>query len=138
MGAIIDKHQLAMQKDFYRLVIYVNNTYEWSSNVVSINKLLAEELRKLKSTRRTMSLEKCFINFLDNFQDNVVIRDIDVVFNPSYKIDVIRMFVEANKHHPFSLIWPGRCNNHRLIYSEEGLADYKTYEISDYDIVCVV
>ena len=60
------------------------------------------------------------------------------MFNPVYKVDVIRILMEANKRHPFTLIWSGRYDDGRLIYSEEDLADYKTYEISDYDIVCVV
>ena len=46
--------------------------------------------------------------------------------------------MEANKRHPFSLVWSGRYDDNRLLYSEEDLADYKAYEISDYDIVCVV
>jgi len=54
------------------------------------------------------------------------------------RVDVIRILVEANKRHPFSLVWSGRYDDNRLLYGEEDLADYKAFEISDYDIVCVV
>ncbi len=108
------------------------------SSAISINKQLAEELRKLKPSRRTMQLEKCFNRILDSLPEKAIIKDIDVMFNPAYKVDVIRILVEANKRHPFSLIWSGRYDDNRLLYSEEEFADYKAYEISNYDLVCVV
>lgn len=138
MGTVIDLRQLAAQKNLYRLIIYVNGTYGQEDNAISFNKRLAEELRKLKPTRRTMQLEKCFNRILDSLPEKAVIKDIDVMFNPAYRVDVIRILVEANKRHPFSLVWSGRYDDNRLLYSEEDLADYKAYEISDYDIVCVV
>ena len=138
MGTVINLRQLATQQNMYRLIIYANDTYEQEASAVSINKRLAEELRKLKPTRRTMQLEKCFNKILDSLPEKVVIKDIDVMFNPAYMVDVIRILVEANKRHPFSLVWSGRYDDNRLLYSEEELADYKDFEISDYDIVCVV
>lgn len=138
MGTVINLRQLATQQNMYRLIIYANGTYEQKASAVSINKRLAEELRKLKPTRRTMQMEKCFNKILDSLPEKVVIKDIDVMFNPAYMVDVIRILVEANKRHPFSLVWSGRYDDNRLLYGEEDLADYKAFEISDYDIVCVV
>ena len=138
MGTVIRLRQLAAESNLYRLVIYANDTCAKKSSAISINKQLAEELRKLKPSRRTMQLEKCFNRILDSLPEKAIIKDIDVMFNPAYKVDVIRILVEANKRHPFSLIWSGRYDDNRLLYSEEDLADYKAYEISDYDIVCVV
>lgn len=138
MGTVISLRQLVPQQNIYRLIIYANDTYEQESSAVSMNKRLAEELRKLKPTRRTMQLEKCFNKVLDSLPDRVVIKDIDVMFNPAYRVDVIRILVEANKRHPFGLVWSGRYDDNRLLYGEEDLADYKAFEISDYDIVCVV
>ena len=138
MGTVINLRQLATQQNMYRLIVYTNDKYEQEASAVSINKRLAEELRKLKPTRRTMQLEKCFNKILDSLPEKVVIKDIDVMFNPAYMVDVIRILVEANKRHPFSLVWSGRYDDNRLLYSEEDLTDYKAYEIGDYDIVCVV
>lgn len=138
MGNTITQQQYSELTNMYRLVIFTSDTCEQKSNAVSINKRLAEELRKLKPTRRTMQLEKCFNKILDSLPEKVVIKDIDVMFNPAYRVDVIRILVEANKRHPFSLVWSGRYDDNRLLYGEEDLADYKAFEISDYDIVCVV
>lgn len=138
MGTVINLRQLATQQNLYRLVIYTNGTYGQEDSAISINKRLAEELRKLKPTRRTMQLEKCFNRILDSLPEKSVIKDIDVMFNPAYRVDVIRILVEAYKRRPFSLVWSGRYDDNRLLYGEEGLTDYRAYEISDYDIVCVV
>lgn len=138
MGNTITQQQYSELTNLYRLVIFTSDTCEQKLNAVSINKRLAEELRKLKPTRRTMQLEKCFNKILDSLPEKVVIKDIDVMFNPAYRVDVIRILVEANKRHPFSLVWSGRYDDNRLLYGEEDLADYKAFEISDYDIVCVV
>lgn len=138
MGSSITQQQYLALTNMYRLVIFTTDAYEQKADAVSVNKRLAEELRKLKPTRRTMQLEKCFNKILDSLPEKVVIKDIDVMFNPAYRVDVIRILVEANKRHPFSLVWSGRYDDNRLLYGEEGLADYKAFEISDYDIVCVV
>ena len=85
-----------------------------------------------------MQLEKCFNEVVSDFPPGAVIKDIDVMFNPDYKVDVMRILIAANKLKPISVIWPGRCAEGKLYYSEESLPDYKVFEIGDYDIYCVV
>ena len=63
---------------------------------------------------------------------------IDVMFNPAYKIDVLKVLVSAYKQKPYSLVWPGIYSDGKLMYSEEGYPDYRVYEIQDYDIMCVI
>ena len=135
MGSIISQLQYSNANDIYRLVIFLD---ESSKSWVSLRKLLSEELLRIKPTRRTMQMEKALLKVLEKIPVGATIKDIDVLFNPEYKIDVLRTMIDVNKKHSFKVIWPGTYEEGRLIYSEEGLSDYKTYEISDYDIVCVV
>ena len=51
--------------------------------------------------------------------DGVVIKDFDVMFNPEYKVDVLKIMVDACKRKPFSIIWPGKCEDGKLFYMEE-------------------
>ena len=44
----------------------------------------------------------------------------------------------SRKRKRYSVIWPGRCEEVKLIYGEEGFPDYKTYDIENYDITCVI
>ena len=85
-----------------------------------------------------MKLEQIFNKVLDRYPDGVIIKDIDVMFNPAYQVDVLKILTEARKSKPYSVIWPGRYENGTLYYSEQGYPDYKTYEVKNYDITCVV
>lgn len=99
---------------------------------------MAEQLLKLKPSRRTMQLEKCFLKAIATLPEESVIKDIDVLFNPDYKVDVIKLLISANKQRAFSIIWPGEFRDGKLIYSQENYPDYKSFPISDYDIYCVI
>ena len=138
MGTIVELRKLKSNQNVFRLLIYSKAPPDLLSNAFSINKLLAAELVKLKPSRRTMQLENCFVKLLERFPNQSVIKDIDIMFNPEYKVDVMKLLVSAYKRKPFSLIWPGRYSENRLIYSEEGYPDYKSYGIEGYDILCVI
>ena len=85
-----------------------------------------------------MQLEKCFVKVLESLPEQPIIKDIDVLFNPEYKVDVMKMLASAYKQKKFSLVWPGSYTDGKLIYSEEGYPDYRVYEIKDYDIMYVI
>ena len=71
------------------------------------------------------------------YPDGVTVRDIDVMFNPEYKIDVLKILISVRKRKKYYVIWPGRYEDGKLIYGEEGFPDYKVYNIADYDITFV-
>lgn len=137
MGGIVEARKLSARQEMFRLLIYSRPELA-PADAFSVNKPLAERLLKLKPTRRTMQLEKCFNEVISTLPSGAVIKDIDVMFNPDYKVDVMRILIAANKQKPISAIWPGRYADGKLYYSEESLPDYKIFEISDYDIYCVV
>lgn len=138
MGTVIDVLQLQEHSNLFRLIIYTNEKCIKKAKIESINKRLAEELKKVKPMQRTFYLEKCFNSILETLPKDVILKDLDVMFNPAYKVDIIRTLVESYKRHPFGVIWPGTFDGSRLIYSSPELPDYKVYEIQDYDILCVM
>lgn len=138
MGTLIEYRKLPDKQTVYRLLIYSKMIPEIASNAASINKNLAAELINLKPTRRTIQLEKCFVKVLNSLPEQPVIKDIDVMFNPAYRVDVMKILTSAYKQKPYSLIWLGICSDGKLIYSEEGYQDYRVYEIKDYDIMCII
>lgn len=138
MGITIKHNTVEAERETYRLLIYCTAPPEIKNKALSINKLLASKLIQLKPSRRTIKIEELFIDIISNLPERSIIEGIDVMFNPNYRIDVLRILIEANKRHPFGLIWPGTIDSDKLLYSDEALPDYKTFAISDYDIVCVV
>ena len=138
MGEMIEYKKLHEIPIVYRLLIYSKAISEITSQATAVNKPIASELVILKPNRRTMLLEKCFMKVLDTLPGQPVIKDIDVLFNPAYKVDVMKMLSSAYKQKKFSLVWPGSYSDGKLIYSEEGYPDYRVYEIKDYDIMYVI
>lgn len=138
MGTIIEISRLPDDAAMIsRLLIYMK-AIQKMHEPRSVSKPLAEALLACKPNRRSMKLEQIFNNVLDTLPDGVVIKDIDVMFNPDYKVDVLKILMASRKRKGYSVIWPGRCEDGKLIYGEEGFPDYKTYNIENYDITCVI
>lgn len=137
MGSILQAGKLPPNTEKKCLCIYCNSE-KAIDRAISVNTAIAQELMEIRKKNRTIKLEQCFSNVIDSLPDGVIIKDIDVLFNPAYKIDIMKMLVNVYKHKRFGIVWNGSVSEEKLIYSEEGLLDYKTYDINDYDIVCVV
>ena len=138
MGTVIELNSLPNEDAMLsRLLIYMK-VIKKINEPKSVSKPLAEALLACKPNRRSMKLEQIFNNVLDTLPDGVVIKDIDVMFNPDYKVDVLKILMASRKRKRYSVIWPGRCEEGKLIYGEEGFPDYKTYDIENYDITCVI
>ena len=137
MGTIIDFIKLPDEEAMIsRLLVYLKKIKE-IVEPQSISKEMADELMACKPERRSMKLEQIFNKVLDRYPDGVTIKDIDVMFNPDYKVDVLKILIAARKRKRYSVIWPGRLEDGKLIYGEEGYPDYKVNKIADYDITCV-
>lgn len=140
MGTIIKARDLPAPErgGLQKPVIYVKPPKEILDSAVPINVELAKKLVAIKPNRRTMRMELLFRQVLDVLPDEPVIKDFDVMFNPGYEVDVLKIMSSVAKTKPFRVIWPGRCEDERLIYAEEGFRDYKVFEIKKYDVTCVV
>lgn len=137
MGTIIDFQQaLDENSRLSRLLLYSRKVQKMLEPK-SISKELADELLAYKPDRRSMKMEQIFNTVLDRYPDGVTIKDIDVMFNPEYKVDVLKILIAARKRKRYNVIWPGWLEGEKLVYGEEGYPDYKVYRIADYDITCV-
>lgn len=138
MGTVIELNSLPNEDAMLSRPLIYMKVIKKINEPKSVSKPLAEALLACKPNRRSMKLEQIFNNILDTLPDGVVIKDIDVLFNPDYQVDVLKILMAARKRKRYSVIWPGRCEDGKLIYGEEGFPDYKTYNIANYDITCVI
>lgn len=100
-----------------RLLVYFK-VLQKMMEPMSVSKELADGLLACKENRRSMKLEQIFNTVLDKYPDGVTIKDIDVMFNPAYKVDVLKILIAARKRKRYSVIWPGRFEDGKLIYGE--------------------
>lgn len=140
MGLIIkaNKGEILTQRGFYEPIIYLKDTFKNCDNAISVNIMLADELNKFNLKERSIRIRYCLDKVLGDLPDESVIKGFDVLFNPQYKIDVIVTLINACRRKKFAAIWPGIYKNGKLIYAEEGFADYRVYEVKNYDITCVI
>ena len=136
MGNVVEYSQITDKRLLSRLMVYKKAVMELQEPK-SISKELADSLLACRPNRRSMKLEQIFNNVLDRYPDDVTIKDIDVMFNPAYKVDVLKILISARKRKRYSVIWPGKFEDGKLIYGEEGYEDYKVFNIADYDITFI-
>ena len=130
---------IQLQQDLLpKPLIFCNPDKALTANEVSINVEMAKKLSNIKPNRRTLRIVQCFQEILNDLPDHVVIKDFDVMFHPDYAIDVLYIMISMAKIKPFSLIWPGKLEEGKLIYAEEGFRDYKVFDISRYDVTCII
>lgn len=126
------------EKDLLKPVIFVQENCPIKDKAVPLNLLLAKELIAINEEDRSTNMADCVLKIMQGLPAGSVIKDFDVLFNPAYAIDVLQILILCCKQHNFKLIWPGRYENGKLIYADEGSLDYKTYKIENYDITCVI
>ena len=140
MGTIIPAQKFSKDNvsGLLKPIIYCCHFDGITETAVSINLLLAEKLSSCRPGRRTMRIETFFNQILSQFPDGVVTQDVDVMFYPEFKVDVLKIMVDACKRKPFSIIWPGKCEDGKLFYAEDGYSDFKTFSVEDYDVTCII
>jgi len=119
-------------------IIYCDEENAMADSAVPLNQILSEKLFATHPKRRTIRLSQCFEDVLKTLPDDVIIKDFDVMFNPTYKVDVLELMVDVCKRKPFSIIWPGKCEDGKLLYAEDGYPDFKVFSIEEYDVTCIV
>lgn len=140
MSIVIKSRALSAlkQQGIARPFIYCHPDKALKEQSVSINIEIAKKLSAINPNRRTMRMEQCFQQVVRALPDDALICDFDVMFNPNYAIDVLKIISQVAKTKPFRVIWPGTYKDRHLIYAEEGYQDYRVFDINEYDITVVI
>lgn len=98
---------------------------------ISIGILLSDTLQNVSETSRAERLEDCFNSILPQIGD-VSLCHIDILFDPAWYLDVLRLLQLAARNRLVYLVWPGTINGKVLSYAQPGFDDYKTFDINNY------
>lgn len=121
------------------IIFCTSSEIEELSEAYSMNIPIAKELQKSGSSMmRTMKMESILSSIISKLGDNPIIKDIDVMFNPDYQLDVLRTLMNVSKRKSFMVVCPGTYKDGKLIYAQEGYSDYKSFDLNDYDITVVI
>ena len=140
MGNIINFSNLcetSCASAFMLPLIFVKR-FSPNAHIVSVGIPMAQMLIEMKANRRAQFMERCLLKILQTSPEHCLIRDFDLMFNPFYQIDVLKIMISACKIRPFSILWPGIYRSGKLIYANEGDLDYCVFNVQNYDITCVI
>ena len=105
---------------------------------LSLNKILAETLVKKEEAIRPQFAADETIRIVSSIQAPVLLKDYEILFDPRYKIDVIRLFYELSRRVKIIIKWCGTIDDNHLVYATPAHRDFYSYNIQDYDITCVI
>jgi hypothetical protein len=77
------------------------------------------------------------MNILTESKTPLLLKDFEMLFDPRYKIDVVRLIYEVSRLRKTIAQWPGTLSENNLIYANAESLDYQVYNINNYDIICV-
>ena len=146
MDNIINSHILSFKKMLElpsptvicaRLPIVEKAIAEHRLHPVKINLQLAKTLFGKSETEITTNITNMVIGLLPKNKP-VYLSDFEMLFDPRYKLDLIKLFCEISRHNRLFVEWPGKFSNDSLTYAEPEYDDFAKYKVSDYEIVCVV
>lgn len=105
---------------------------------VSLNEVLSARLLNIDADKRNLLVTDVLNNIINNLGKVLIIKDFEILFDPEYQIDVIKYFTLINRNKKVIVIWNGKYKDGKLTYAEPEYIDYKSYNIKDYDISCII
>lgn len=99
--------------------------------VLSVNRQLSKLLLEYSSGERANRVERITKDILSN-KSTVIVKDFEMLFDPRYPIDVVRLFCEKARSANVIIKWPGQYKSGTLSYAEPGQPDYHEYDCNAY------
>ena len=106
--------------------------------VLSLNEILSKQLLIYESDNRNLFVADELNRIIENSGEPLLVRDFEMLFNPEYQLDVLKLFIMANRKKKIAIMWSGRYEDGKLLFGEPGYIDYKVYNVNDYDISCII
>lgn len=116
---------------------HLNSVFEISDEIISLNLILAENLLNYHVDERPDVVHTEVMNILTESKTLLLLKDFEMLFDPRYKIDVVKLIVEVSRRRKIVALWPGTLNESTLVYASIESPDYQVFGINNYDIICV-
>lgn len=147
MGTLIKSHQLSkeMFEKIVTPIVLCSSTpklerfiAEGELQEFSFNTVLAESLQKIDpAVRPHVALDEAS-KIASSLEKPVLLTDYEMLFDPRYKIDVLRFFCKLSGRVKVVIKWCGTFDGKHLIYATPDHRDFHSYDIQHYDITYVM
>jgi hypothetical protein len=119
-------------------VIFCRSDKELAEKAIAMNVDIAKKLIDVEITQRSFKISDVIDSVIAELPENSTIKEFDVLFNPDYQINVLKLFIAACRKKEFAILWPGTFSEGKLMYARAGYSDFKIYDLDEYDVTCVV
>lgn len=97
--------------------------------------------KRLKEIDKSKRVDSVLVELEEVFKEikseTLLVQNIDILFNPQYKLNILKYFINLARTRMVVIEWPGKTNGNILQYSEVNYDDYTKYNLKDYDVVCI-
>lgn len=100
---------------------------------LSVNLLLSKALLGFPADDRPGHVEEELREIL-SVSSPVLIEDFEMLFDPRYQIDVLKLFCERARFVSLAVRWPGDSTPTKLTYASPGDPDYHEFNCDKYQI----
>ena len=116
---------------------HMNRIYDIFDETISLNIMLAQIIVKFNIDDRLEMVHQEAISILTQSTAPIILKDFEMLFDPRYKIDVVKLITEVSRRRKIIALWPGTLNESDLVYANVDASDYQVFSIKNYDIICV-
>lgn len=104
---------------------------------ISLNQELSSLLMELPAKQRASAVMRKSKDIIEQRRSPVLIRDFEMLFDPEYQLDVLKMFCKLARLFRIAVIWCGTLHDNILEFAEPEYPDYQSYHTDQYEIYCI-
>lgn len=105
---------------------------------LNLNVKLADALLKFPQSQRSQKAHDETMKIVTQCHTQTFIEHYEILFDPRYGIDAIRVFTELSRYQKAVIKWCGTLNGGALEYATPEYNDFHSFRIQDYNITCFV
>ena len=135
MGAAIDRKFFRTRRTAIPQALFLlqsERLLPLDAATLNLGIAVPEALRAIPAARRSQALQSTVEQLLSALPVDVVLRRVDILFDPAWRIDVLKFLLAVGRNRRLYILWPGTVSSTILEYSEPGRPDYCRYDISGY------
>ena len=99
---------------------------------VNLGIAIPEAMRNVPPAKQPQVLQSTVERLLDVEFPDVILRRIDILFDPVWHIDALKLLLAVGRNRRIYVLWPGVIKGNILEYAEQGRPDYKRFDLSGY------
>lgn len=135
MGTIIDRRAFRQSMRTVSQALFVlsdDRLLPADASKINLGLSLSEALMEQKNVEAQPLLAVILSALIPGDSKDVVLERIDILFDPRWELDVIRLLLSVGRNHRLYILWPGQINGNILQYAQPETDDYAIYDIGNY------